>query len=650
QVQAVNWVWEKVVGEDLIESIITPITGDFEQIARTAAQWNNVRDALQAVRNNLNGGLDQLQPHWEGDAASAFSDKIRMTWTLGIEADAQAAKLIGIALEKVADGSRAACDQILSLIEWLVNKLIEAAAMLPIPVVGWGRAVLLVKDGIQLYNKIMDLIRGVEQIIEGAQQVIDGVQQVGTALSKIDDITSLNDFLNTANQAGKGAFAVKHGAESMSEGATQASDAAGGIRDTATSAAENTRGLADERGAARDSGDGTTASGSDGSNGTPSSSNRRDGSMADNAGDPNTEGRPKECVPGSGDPVDLATGQMFLTQTDLELPGVLPLLFERTHYSSYRVGRFFGASWASTLDQRLEIGTSAVYFAAQDGSRLRYPLPSNGQTVYPETGSRWGLRSEGEGYTITQPPLGRTLHFPPGASRRQLAAITDRNGNRIDLRYGPDGAPSEFVHSGGYRLGIDTAEGLVTRLWLHNPAGQPITVQRYGYNEDGRLTEVRNSSGKPMRFDYDTEGRITQWTDRNGEWYRYHYDPQGRVTSSEGSGSALTGRWEYDDAQRIRRYTDSLDHTTTYGFNDRWQLVSERNPLGHTTKQEWNAYNQLLSRTDPLGRTTRSEYDADGNLITVTRPDESVVRAEFNDLGRPTVIVDPDGATWQRAY
>ncbi|GAA3435931.1 hypothetical protein BJ998_005013 [Kutzneria kofuensis] len=38
------------------------------------------------------------------------------------------------------------------------------------------------------------------------------------------------------------------------------------------------------------------------------------------------------------DPVDLATGEVLLTQTDLELPGILPLVLTRTHLSSHRVG------------------------------------------------------------------------------------------------------------------------------------------------------------------------------------------------------------------------------------------------------------------------------------------------------------------------
>ena len=36
--------------------------------------------------------------------------------------------------------------------------------------------------------------------------------------------------------------------------------------------------------------------------------------------------------------MDIATGEMFLTQQDVESPGALPLRLERTHVSSYRAG------------------------------------------------------------------------------------------------------------------------------------------------------------------------------------------------------------------------------------------------------------------------------------------------------------------------
>ncbi|MGW1281892.1 DUF6531 domain-containing protein, partial [Streptomyces tsukubensis] len=54
------------------------------------------------------------------------------------------------------------------------------------------------------------------------------------------------------------------------------------------------------------------------------------------------------------DPVDIATGEMLLPQTDLSLPGTLPLVLRRVHLSGYRYGHWFGRSWASTLDERIE--------------------------------------------------------------------------------------------------------------------------------------------------------------------------------------------------------------------------------------------------------------------------------------------------------
>ncbi|MDX3232222.1 putative T7SS-secreted protein, partial [Streptomyces sp. ME19-01-6] len=58
------------------------------------------------------------------------------------------------------------------------------------------------------------------------------------------------------------------------------------------------------------------------------------------------EGAAQHSVPdaaktsGGTDPVDLATGKMFLPQTDVSLPGLLPLVFSRRAESGYRAGRW----------------------------------------------------------------------------------------------------------------------------------------------------------------------------------------------------------------------------------------------------------------------------------------------------------------------
>ncbi|WP_258037363.1 DUF6531 domain-containing protein, partial [Streptomyces sp. SM14] len=164
-----------------------------------------------------------------------------------------------------------------------------------------------------------------------------------------------------------------------------------------------------------------------------------------------------------GDPIDIATGEMTLRNTDLTLPGILPLTIEREHLSDYRYGRWFGRSWASTFDQRLVLDQFGADYYADDGMRLHYPIPKPeyGAPVEPVSGPRWGLSWDGAGggaMTIHQRESGRTLHFAPVPGRRgselPIVAITDRNNNRIDFHYTPDGDPSELVHSGGYRVGI----------------------------------------------------------------------------------------------------------------------------------------------------------------------------------------------------
>src|SRR6201999_701252 len=62
--------------------------------------------------------------------------------------------------------------------------------------------------------------------------------------------------------------------------------------------------------------------------------------------DPAKNSAPPSCRPASVHPIDMTTGQMIMTQVDVTIDGVLPLVVNRTHLSGYRFGHWFGASWA----------------------------------------------------------------------------------------------------------------------------------------------------------------------------------------------------------------------------------------------------------------------------------------------------------------
>lgn len=380
-----------------------------------------------------------------------------------------------------------------------------------------------------------------------------------------------------------------------------------------------------------------------------------------NDGDPNDESVSPDDRIGSDDPVDLVTGEMYLSQTDLALPGVLALVLKRIHVSGYRKGRWFGRSWASTLDQRIEVDEDGIHYAAPDGVVLHYAAPAHpGEQVLPVAGARWPLSYDrtADTYVIEQPEAGYRLAFPPGPTPelcRPLSSIADRNGNRITFVHDDEGFPREVFHSGGYRLAVDnlaTSRGLrVEAVHLLDGAGQGTKIVSFGYDAAGRLTDVVNSSGAPLVFAYDDKDRITSWTDRNGLFYEYHFDASGRVTRTEGSGGFLRGEFVFDLAARTTTATDSLGNATVYHWNERNQVVRVVNPLGAETLTEQDRYGRVLSYTDELGNATRYVRDAAGDVVRVERADGTAVAIEYDPVLRlPTTVTRPDGATWRYAY
>jgi RHS repeat-associated protein len=368
------------------------------------------------------------------------------------------------------------------------------------------------------------------------------------------------------------------------------------------------------------------------------------------------------------DPVDIAGGEMVLPQTDLELAAVLPLVLRRTHLSDYTYGQCFGPSWASTLDERLEMTGTGVAWAREDGSVLIYPrLPGDeDEEVLPLEGERLPLTFVERGtlgdltYAVTDGRTGGLTRRFTGSPYRGsglywLTEVEDRNGNTLRFDRDEDGLPAAVHHDGGYRVVVHTDAdlGRVTALALDTPDG-PVTIASFAYDEDGNLSGVTNSSGLPVRFTYDQDRRITSWTDRNESTYQYVYDEAGRVVRTIGPDGFLSSTFSYatygDDGLRVTHFTDSTGATTVFRLNQLLQVVAETDPLGTTVTQTWDRYDRLLSRTDAQGRTTEWTWDEHGDLVAVREADGTVTTAEYDERGMPLVVTAPDGAVWRREY
>ncbi|MFC7449722.1 putative T7SS-secreted protein [Rhodococcus daqingensis] len=374
---------------------------------------------------------------------------------------------------------------------------------------------------------------------------------------------------------------------------------------------------------------------------------------SDRTSDQNCEGR---------DPVDVATGEFLLPETDLTLPGVLPLILGRRHRSNFRFGRWFGPSWSATLDLRIVVEESGVAFLAEDGVMLSYPHPEVGAEALPASGQRWPLtRTETGGYRVHDPDRDLTWHFAPRSEMGGLdsalgnfaiSAITDGHHNRILFRYGPDGAPTEITHSGGYRVLIETTGGRVTTLSVVD--GDAATVMRRFAYEAGHLVAVTKGDGGTTRYGYDADGRMLTWTDSNGNRMVNSYDGEGRVVLQNGTAGILDSRFEYTDtpdgAGRMTVVTDSTGAATTHGFDADLRLRDLVDPAGAHVHTDYNARREPLRVRTPDGATTAYLYTPDGDVARITRPDGAVLSIEYAAPKRPAAVHNPDGSTSRREW
>ncbi|MFE9296208.1 putative T7SS-secreted protein [Streptomyces niveus] len=379
---------------------------------------------------------------------------------------------------------------------------------------------------------------------------------------------------------------------------------------------------------------------------------------------PGTHNRPDgERTTGGTDPVDLASGRMFLPQTDVVLPGILPLVFTRRVESGYRAGRFFGPSWSSTIDERLEIDANGVIHITADGLLITYPHPVPGTPTLPETGTARRLlaRDTNGDYTLTDPDTGLTHHFtaPPGTEPGDngdawLIQTTDRNNNTITIDRTDNGTPVALTHSAGHQLTLTTSEARVTGLALANGTGSVLPVMSYGYT-DGNLTTVTKPSGATTTFEYDDHDRVIAWIDSNNSRYDYAYDDRDRVIGEGGQAGHFQLALSYSPTDqatghRVTTLTTADGATTRHLIDDKCRVLATTDPLGHTTRFTYDTRGNQLTRTDPLGRTTTFTYDAAGQLSTLTRPDGNQIRAVHDPSGHATEITATGGARWQQKF
>lgn len=367
------------------------------------------------------------------------------------------------------------------------------------------------------------------------------------------------------------------------------------------------------------------------------------------------------------DPVNLFNGAFVYAITDFTIDGAgIRFAFSRSYSQSTFYPGPLGANWDHSANLWLrQTENGRTIFVSTGTLRVdAYVRHEVHEYWVPPNGAAGILLEEGPSFTLRQPDGGRIVYQPHPTLQPTIHVVArteDRFGNRLDFEY---------------------AEGLLSRVAVNHP-GRTVD---FHYDTQGRITAVRDFTGRAWRYDYDDLNDLVAVTlPVTPEYprglttcYEYStalssdrtlrhnlvaiYDADGRLYLENTYGES-PGLLNYGRVVRQRQgggemhfeYEDVLEgFDLPYADHERparQTLVTERD--GRQLRLLFNRFGNLLLREEyarlqgvPRVVTTHFRYNRDGNLIGTLTPLGVLSQALFGrDLHeRRFPPADPDAA------
>ncbi|MDY7232218.1 DUF6531 domain-containing protein [Hyalangium rubrum] len=369
----------------------------------------------------------------------------------------------------------------------------------------------------------------------------------------------------------------------------------------------------------------------------------------------------------TGHPVDVATGRVFTDNIDFELPGPLPLVFERVYSSSlaWRNGPL-GYGWSHSLNQEVWLEHGRVVLLAEDGREIEFHLDGlpdriirAGQHVYDAT-NRLTLRALGNLRWEVESADGVVREFEPtpggDAQRAKLQRILSRDRHHsIQLTYDTRGLLEQVRDCGGRLIAfVHDKQGHLAevKLPLSRDSGFYKHL-KYIYAASGDLVEVVDAAGHSWKFEYQGHLLVKE-TDRAGLSFYFQYEALGsaaRCVRTWGDGGIYDHVISYDLQKRKTVVEDSLGAVTVYQLDELGMVVKVVDPHGAVTEYAYDEDCGALAReTDALGHSQVTIYDERGNPTERQGPDGAISRVDYDAKGLPVRAVDAAEGVWQWGY
>lgn len=233
--------------------------------------------------------------------------------------------------------------------------------------------------------------------------------------------------------------------------------------------------------------------------------------------------------------------------------------------------------------------------------------------------------------------------------RHMLIREEDRNGFGYNFEYDRYDMKGRCLRTWGDGNVMDLAfeyDLIGKTTTVSNATGQRV----YGYDTQGRVTEVQDAAGGLTRYQYSADNELVAEIGAEGE--ELLYDGDEVITRSK--GIVLAKRPQAppaDDLPMPDVKRDLWGRVTERRFKGlkatyQWDL---ENRIMLTTRQAGNerytydAGGRLVARKDTTGAITRFAYAAERLPVTEERPDGSQLFAEYDHTQELTEITDANG-------
>ena len=382
--------------------------------------------------------------------------------------------------------------------------------------------------------------------------------------------------------------------------------------------------------------------------------------------------RGNECKLPGMEPVDMATGAMIDSATDVRIGGMLPMVVARNTDSGMDTSRVFGPGWNTTLDCRIEILPGQILMMTPDGALLEFPpAPVDGSEV-GDKGSPWRLCFVDGAYRVRNIQKGVTYVFG-------VAGSEAHDGKPC---YRPDGPVPDYTITGdtprNYVYRLDGETGELTRRErtidddpgsnTHNPAesvGDSDTTQNNSGTGQTSSDDRVNADGS--RDDLDDNLADSE-------------NPQNNSGTADKADNTGSGVWEASNSFVNMLSPGSVADTFNLGVevqlstvvhhSGAWieynyeqetgHLVSMRRSDGTILEFKWhNRISRLLSiwvkneETHPGEepfRLASYNYDGKGRLLKVINSAAGALRYYYDDQHRPFRWTDRNGHSYHYRF